>query len=270
MDMYFVETGAFKKAKKIFETNGIVIFIGPPGCGKTMAAVHLIREKLHDSTFRNIRSWEELSYIDEDKKSIVFIDNIFLRQTMDLQLEKWWEKLDEIYDRYLRSSVGELGSDRLRILITARPKVIERACTYMDKVTPILNEKLVVDTSSLAENEKDEIFIRQIEFAKGKKGNSDLNIDAEFKRKVKTLEGPIGFPLCAHLYVCGREYRQSVVQFFSRQIEYLKLQIEDEIESDNSNRVKSLFSAFFSMSGIRGWGILNHFKFKRKLSVNGV
>lgn len=245
MDRYFVETGAFKKAKKIFETNGIVIFIGPPGCGKTMAAVHLIREKLHDSTFRNIRSWEELSYIDEDKKSIVFIDNIFLRRTMDLQLEKWWEKLDEIYDRYLRSSVGELGSDRLRILITARPKVIKKACTYMDKVTPILNEKLVVDTSSLAENEKDEILIRQIEFAKGKKGNSDLNIDAEFKRKVKTLEGPIGFPLCAHLYVCGREYRQSGVQFFSRPIEYLKLQIEDEIESDNSNRVKSLFFCLF-------------------------
>lgn len=245
MDKYFVETETYKKAKKIFDTNGIVIFTGPPGCGKTMAAVHLIGEKQHNSTFRNIRSWEELSYIDEDEKSIVFIDNIFLRRTMDLQLENWWGKLEEIYDKYLRAYAGELGPDRLRILITARPKVIERACTYMDKVTPILNEKLVVDTSTLTENEKDEILISQIEFAKGKRGNQDLNINAEFKRKVKTLKGPIGFPLCAHLYVCGKEYRKSGVQFFSRPIEYLKLQIKDEIESDNSNRVKSLFFCLF-------------------------
>lgn len=245
MDKYFVETEAYKKAKKVFHTNGIVIFTGPPGCGKTMAAVHLIRENLHKSTFRNIRSWEELSYIDKDEKAIVFIDNIFLRRTMDLQLENWWEKLEEIYDKYFSANVGELESNRLRILITARPKVIKRACMYMEKVTPILNEKLVVDTSSLTENEKDEILMKKIEFAQQNQGNPNLNINAEFRKKVKTLEGPIGFPLCAHLYVCGKKYRKSGVLFFSRPIEYLKLQIKDEIESDNSNRVKSLFFCLF-------------------------
>lgn len=243
MDKYFVETENYKKAKKIFDTNGIVIFTGPPGCGKTMAAVHLIGEALKNCTFRKIRSWEELAYIDDDKKSILLIDNIFFRRTIDLQLEQWWKQLDIIYDKYLRGCIGELGSDRLRILITARPNVIERACTYMEKVTPILNEKLVVDTSTLTEDEKDEILVKQIEFAKGV--YQDPNINAEFKRKVKCSEGPIGFPLCAHLYVCGKEYRKSGVKFFSSPIEYLKLQIKDEIDSDRSNRVKSLFFCLF-------------------------
>lgn len=198
MDKYFVETEIYKKAKKIFDTNGIVIFTGLPGCGKTMAAVHLIGEAQKNCTFRKIRSWEELAYIDNDKKSILLIDNIFFRRTIDLQLEQWWKQLDKIYDKYLRDCIGELGSDRLRILITARPNVIERACTYMEKVTPILNEKLVVDTSTLTKYEKDEILVKQIEFAKGV--YQDPNINAEFKRKVKCSGGPIGFPLCAHLY----------------------------------------------------------------------
>lgn len=243
MDKYFVETETYKKAKKIFDTNGIVIFTGPPGCGKTMAAVHLVGEALKNCTFRKIRSWEELAYIDNDKKSILLIDNIFFRRTIDLQLENWWKQLDEIYDKYLRGCIGELGSDRLRILITARPNVIERACKFMEKVTPILNEKSIVDTSTLTEDEKDEILVKQIEFAKGV--YQDPNINAEFKAKVKASEGPIGFPLCAHLYVCGKEYRKSGVKFFSSPIEYLKLQIKDEIESDRSNRVKSLFFCLF-------------------------
>lgn len=243
MDKYFVETKTYKEAKKIFDTNGIVIFTGSPGCGKTMAAIHLIGEARENCIFRKIRSWEELAYIDNDKKSIVLIDNIFFRRTIDLQLENWWKQLDEIYDKYLRGCIGELGSDRLRILITARPNVIERACTYMEKVTPILNEKFVVDTSTLTEDEKDEILVKQIEFAKGM--YQDPNINAEFKRKVKSLEGPIGFPLCAHLYVCGKEYRKSGLKFFSSPIEYLKLQIKDEIDSDRSHRVKSLFFCLF-------------------------
>lgn len=244
MDKYFLETKTYKKAKKIFDTHGIVIFTGPPGCGKTMAAVHLIGKSLEKNcTFRKIRSWEELAYIKFDEKSILLIDNIFFRRTIELQLENWWKELHEIYNKYLPGCIGESGSDRLRILITARPNVIDRACNYMERVTPILNEQYRVDTSPLSEDEKDEILVRQIEFAKGM--YQDPNINAEFKRKVKTSKGPIGFPLCAHLYVCNTEYRKSGVEFFSRPIEYLKLQIKDEIDNDRSNRVKSLFFCLF-------------------------
>lgn len=245
MDKYYVETKMYKEAKKIFVTNGIVIFKGPPGCGKTMAAVHLIGENLHDCTFRKIRSLDELTYIEKDEKSVVFIDNIFFQRTLDLNLENWWERLEQIYNRYFRGNVRELGSDRLRILITARPDVIERACSYMEKVTPILNENLFVDASILTDKEKDEILGRQIEFAKGEKRYQDPKLSTDFKRIIKKSDGPIGFPLCAHLYVCGKEYQKSGAEFFSRPVEYLKFQIKDEIKSDKSYRVKSLFFCLF-------------------------
>lgn len=78
MDKYFVEMEVYKKVKKVFYINGIVIFIGLFGCGKIMVVVYLIRENLYKSIFRNICLWEELLYIDKDEKVIVFIDNIFL------------------------------------------------------------------------------------------------------------------------------------------------------------------------------------------------
>lgn len=246
MDKYFVETKTYQTAEKTFETNDIIIFTGPPGCGKTMAAIHLLGKKRHDWTFRKIRVWEELSYLEKDKKTIILIDNIFFRTPIDLQLEKWWYKLDRIYDKYFAGSENETGSKNLRIVITARWNVIKRACDFMEKVTPILNNDFIVDTNELTKAERGEILAKQIEFAKFEKKILVPDIDDAFKDKVMDSEGPIGFPLCAHLYVFGEEYQKSGVQFFSRPVEYLILQIKDEIECDKTNRTKSLlFSLFF-------------------------
>lgn len=93
----------YKKAEAVFNKNGIVVFTGPPGCGKTMAAMHLIRKEVHDCTFRKVQSLEELAYIDLDKKSLVFIDNIFFRRTMDSELGNWRDELNRIYDEYFAS-----------------------------------------------------------------------------------------------------------------------------------------------------------------------
>lgn len=77
MDKYFVEMENYKKVKKIFDINGIVIFIGLFGCGKIMVVVYLIGKVLKNCIFRKICFWEELVYIDDDKKFIFLIDNIF-------------------------------------------------------------------------------------------------------------------------------------------------------------------------------------------------
>lgn len=253
MDNYFVETEAYKEAEKTFNKRGIVIFTGPPGCGKTISAIHLIRKQLQISynvTFRKIHFLEELSYTEKDQQSIIFIDNIFYRKRIDLRLENWWEKLEEMYDIEFAGNKNEIGSypGRLRIVMTARTNVVKKACDYMGKTTPIFNETLLINANNLTENEKDCIFVNQINFAETEKHvgkNNFSSMDAEFKRHVRKSEGPIGFPLCAHLFVCSKDYRKSGVSFFSRPIQYLKVQIKDEIESDKTNKSKSLFFYVF-------------------------
>lgn len=137
MNKYFVETKAYCDAKETFHKNGIVILTGPSDCGKTVAAIHMIFEQKDDNeqkmTFRNIQSWEELSYVNWDEQTIVLIDNIFFRRTMDLHLEDWWTEFEKIHNNYFAWNLKGKRTNRLRIIISARENVIERACCYMEK-----------------------------------------------------------------------------------------------------------------------------------------
>lgn len=245
-----METDTYNIGKKTFSKYGIVIWKGHSGCGKTIAAIHLIINQMTnepDWTFRKIRSWQELSYIKMDKKSLVFIDNIFFRKTMNLDLENWWKVLDEVHESFLQTYTEAEGSglNRLRFVITAQTNATEQACSFMGKTTPILNENYQIDATCLTDMEKGKIFFRQIDFAKIERHAEIPTFDTGFLRKVKAAEGPIGFPLCAHLFVCSDEYKKSGVNFFSRPIEYLKFQIKDEIESEKRNRTKSLLFLLF-------------------------
>lgn len=159
MNKYFVETKAYCDAKETFHKNGIVILTGPPGCGKTIAAIHMILEQMDNNeqkmTFRNIQSWEELSYVNRDKQTIVLIDNIFFRRTMNLHLENWWAEFEKIHNNYFFCNVKGKITNRLRNIVSARENVIERACSYMYKITPILHDNFLKDISKLTETEKD-------------------------------------------------------------------------------------------------------------------
>lgn len=248
MDKYFLETAIYKKAEEIFDKNNIVILTGQPGCGKTIAAIHMILKTINQKnihwTFRKINSWDELQYVDDDEHALIFIDNIFFPRILDLEI--WWDELERIYKQYFAVSENETESNCVRMVMTARQNVLERACSVMGKVTPVLNEKFRIEASTLKEIEKEQIFDKQIEFAQKERYLTErLTIDAEFKRKLRESKGPIGFPLCANLYVCGKEYRKSGASFFSRPIEYLKLQIKDEIEGDKSYKTKTLFFCLF-------------------------
>lgn len=253
IDKYFVETSSYKTGEEIFEKYGIVIWTGRSGSGKTLAAIHLISKHKRTSrnlVFRKIRSFEELSYIEPDSKqgceTLIFIDNIFFSQSMKSDLPSWWEKLNNVYKTYFRLQEVEELSYPVRFVITARENVLERVCTYMGPITPILNENLRINANNLFENEKEKIINRQIAFAENERNLLVLpKMDKDFWTRVKQSEGPIGFPLCAHLFVCSDRYQKSGVHFFSRPIEYLKRQINDEIERDKSNRTKSLLFVLF-------------------------
>lgn len=264
MNKYFVETGRYLHAEEIFFHKGIVTFSGPPGCGKTMAAVHLLLKLLEEDkhlTFRKISRWEEMVYIDEDEKSLVFIDNIFLNGTMDSDFKNWWYTLKKVYGKYLTR--GDNGSNRLRIIMTAGTNAIERACDFMRKSIPILNENLLINLNCLQENEKDDIFFKQVEFAKKEKYINFPDVDDKFRIDIRTSEGPIGFPLCANLYVCGeKKYREKGSIFFSYPIEYLILQIKVEIDEDEKHRTKSLFFFLFFYERNRKMGKLEKIDIK--------
>lgn len=265
MNKYFVETARYLHGEETFFKKGVVIFSGPPGCGKTMAAVHLILKLLEQDrhlTFRKISKSEEMLYIKKDKMSLVFIDNIFLRGTMNSDFEPWWDMLTHIHSKYLTSRENECGSNRLRMIMTTGTNDIEKACDFMRKSIPILEEKLSINLNCFKGNEKDAIFLKQAEFAK-KENNINLHdVDDKFIRKIRKSEGPIGFPLCANLYVCGEKYRENGSIFFSHPIEYLKRQIKDEIEKDKKNQIKSLFFFIFFYERQKKGGILEEIDIK--------
>lgn len=249
IDKYFVETQTYMEAKLTFFKYGIVIFTGQPGCGKTIAAIHLIRTLIHNTnrTFRKLQHWEELRHIDMNEKSLIFIDNIFFNPKTDKGIESWCEMLKMVNDRYHAVDSHYAGSYRLCIIMTVRSKVIASPSNYTEKDMHILNTEFCVDTSRLTELEKNKILEGQIAFA-SKENNSVIPIpflDASFRKILILPEGPIGFPLCAHLYFCGEEFRRSGVTFFSRPIEYLKHLIKDEVEHDKSNKTKSLLLILF-------------------------
>lgn len=247
-DKYFFETETCRRSEQTLKKESIVILTGPTGCGKTIAAIHLILKMMNDReknwTFRKIRSWKELSFMDNDENSLIFIDNIFHRYPIDHELKNWWSELDRIYDKYFLRN--EVQSKSARIVLTARKNLIFRVISFMGKIPPILSEDFLIDASPLTDLEKIGILNKQIQYAEEELNHRSLpNIDGELENKIIKSEGPIGFPLCAHLYVCGKEYRESGVEFFTRPIVLLKSQIRHEIEEDKTNETKSLLFVLF-------------------------
>lgn len=248
VDEYFVETESYKKGEETFQRNGIVIWTGPPGCGKTKAAIHLIMKQINHEgkkcSFRLIRFPEELSYIERNKTSLVLIDDFFPQQSIG-SVANWWNKFDYLYTNCFQNNEIESGTNRVRLIITARENVIDRACHSMGKTTPILNERFRVNNNVLNGDEKEKIFSQQCTFADEEKYMETKKKDKDFLKEIKEAEGPIGFPLCAHLFACNKEYRESGTRFFSYPIEYLKGKIKEEIEMDKSHNTKSLFLVLF-------------------------
>ena len=248
VDKYFVETKAYKEGEEIFHRFGIVIWTGPPGCGKTKAAIHLIMKQINDEgkkcPFRLIRFPKELSYIERNKTSLVLIDDIFSKQVTNSVIS-WWNELDRLYKDCFQNNEMESGTNRVRLIITARENVIDRACHSMGKTTPILNERFKINNNVLNEQEKEKIYSQLCTFGNKERNVKTPDTDGKFLEEIKKAEGPIGFPLCAFLFVCNKEYQKSGSRFFSYPNKYLKEEIKKEIEMDTLSKTKSLFLVLF-------------------------
>lgn len=248
VDKYFVETKAYREGEETFHRYGIVIWTGPPGCGKTQAAIHLIMKQIkHEGkkcSFRLIRFPGELSYIERNKTSLVLIEDFFPQQIMG-SVTNWWNKFDDLYTSCFQNNEMESGTIRVRFIITARENVIDRACHSMGKTTTILNERFRVNYNVLNGDEKVKIYLQQRTFANEERNMETQKPDEHFLKEIKEAEGPIGFPLCAHLFVCNEDYRKSGTRFFSYPIEYLKGKIKEVIEMDTFHKTRPLFLVLF-------------------------
>ena len=248
VDKYFVETKAYEKGEKTFHRYGIVIWTGPPGCGKTKAAIHLIMKQINREgkkcPFRLIRFPKELSYIERNKTSLILIDDIFSRHIMNSVIN-WWNELDRLHKNCFQNNEFESESNRVRLIITARENVIDRACHSMGKTTPILNERFKINYNVLNEQEKEKIFSQLCTFGNKEKNVKTPDTDGKFLEEIKKAEGPIGFPLCAFFFVCNKGYQKSGSRFFSYPYKCLKEEIKKEIEMDTLPKTKSLFLVLF-------------------------
>lgn len=249
-DKYFAETHTYRKAKDYLEKYNIVVLIGPPGCGKTQIANHLMFQTSFNRTVHKIRSWEEFLFTDPKVQSLVFIDNIFYDNILNYDMENWWKTLEDCFNncaRQGREGVTTGPIDPLKVIITAREHVIEKACSFMETTTPLFNEKYIISGNSFRYNdrEKELIFRKQMEYAEKEKHIPSHRITEQFLIEIKSSEGPIAFPFCAHLYACKEEYKSHGTRFFSHPTEFLKLQTEFEIENDKSCKTKTLFFVLF-------------------------
>ncbi|XP_061195682.1 uncharacterized protein LOC133203897 [Saccostrea echinata] len=252
-DSYFVETQLVNATKEALKKSGVAILTGPPGCGKTSTAYHLMLGEVYkDWTIRIIRTYDEFTFLESGKNTFVYIDNFLDGFLCFEKLDKWLDIFTTIFYKHIRKTENGLttisGSGNVHLLITTRENVYDRICKYMKQGrSPVFNIKCIVDArlTRLSDEEKDGIFDSQIRYADEIMKIGKPAEDKEFRKRIKQAEGPVGFPLCAHLFACKEEYRYTGPHFFSYPLKYFRTQIKHEIDADKTKKTMTLLLLLF-------------------------
>lgn len=232
----FVETDLTYKCINQLEHTGLVVLIGKQGCGKTLTAVHIMKSSSYEGWVkRKFKSWEDLLVFDLKENTVVYIDNIFDGYIYQYQLKKWWDALCYFYFNFIKDK------DSVRLLITAKDKVIENACAHVRANVPLLKTFFFVEEESfpLSVSKMLDIVNMQVKLAEMMKNIPKPTFTDTLVTPIRT--GDIGFPLCAHLYAFEERPNEKGVWILDNPRAYVKNQIDYEIKKDKTNGVKTLF-----------------------------
>lgn len=233
----YVETELTKTCIKQLEQAGVLILSGIQGSGKTLTAIHIMN-KYEGWTKLKFTSWEDLLAFDIKAKTVILIDNIFDGFMYSHPLQKWWHSLCYFYYQYIRKQ------NDIRLIITAKNGVIEKACAHLKVKVPVLDKPFYVKAElfTLTQREKLDILKKHFELADSRKVTTNLEASEPFfstslETCIRNHTGPIGFPLCAYLYAHEEEKNFGI---FNDTEAYVRSQIKHSIEMDKSDRVKTL------------------------------
>lgn len=232
----FVVTNLTAKCTRKLEESGLVILTGQQGCGKTLTAVHIMTHPDYkDWIKRKFTSWEDFLTFDLDQQicTLIYVDNIFDGYMYRHELKKWWFSLCYFYFKYIWKK------DTIRLLITAKDNVIEKACAHIKENVPDLETMFIVkaETESLTFTERLNILKMQIHIAKESKGIPEPCITQDLENVVKDHKGDIGFPLCAHLYAFEDQKDKKCNAILINPRDYVRDQIAYEINKNQNEAV---------------------------------
>lgn len=133
----------------------------------------------------------------------------------------------------------------VRLLITAKDDVIEKACAHIDANIPALEKMFFVraDAYPLTLDQKIKIIEMQMHIAKELKNIPANLITETLKNCIDKQNGPVGYLLCAHLYAFEERRRKRDTFIFDKPREHVRDQIAHKIEKGREDKhgVKTLF-----------------------------
>lgn len=190
-------------------------------------------------TKQKVTSWEDLLVSEFKGNTIVYIDNLFDGFMYRQNLDHWFDSLCNFYFEFIEPVKN------IRLIITAKKHVMEKACLFTKSETLSLFKTCTIDEFffPLTFDEKMKILDHQIQLAQELKG-----IDVPFTTETEKLKtelqnkmGPLGFPLCAHMYAFEKNLPFRNACIFDNPRGYVLNHVHQEIESDKTDGVKTLF-----------------------------
>lgn len=215
----------------------MIVLIGEQGSGKTSTAVHIMNSSSYLKWSKHkITSFSDLLVLEFEDKTLIYMDNAFDGFMYHQELYKWWQSLCYFYFQIFTRR------NNIRLLITAKPNQIEKACSFVKADVRFISEKCFVrvDSFPLSEKEKLNILESQIKLASELKHIETFIVTEKMKDKIKGKTCSIGFPLCAHLYCFETNTNLRDTSIFDDPRSYVRRQIKEEIDGDGSNGVKTL------------------------------